>query len=256
MTGGILVQDPKRVLQTFIHQANHITVLTGAGMSTESGIPDFRSAGGIWSEDLSRMDAISRSYFEQYPELFWPKFKDLFQMKASGIHQPNQGHLYLAELEKQGKRVEIFTQNIDGLHKKAGSRHVYELHGSIQSATCPKCEAKYDLPYLLKEDVPRCTRINTSEKECGCIVKTDVVLFGDIVHHLDTLFHTIEKTDLLLVIGTSLEVAPVNLVPQEAHYIPGLKQVLINLESTAFDQLFDLVIHNKIGELASELQKI
>lgn len=249
------MKDWKSAFQSFVTQANHITVLTGAGMSTESGIPDFRSAGGLWAEDMSRMEAMSRSYFEQYPKRFWPKFKALFQMKASGNHQPNQGHLYLAELEKQGKRIEIFTQNIDGLHKKAGNRHVYELHGSIQTATCPKCHAKYDLPHLLKEDVPRCTRINAKGGECGFIVKTDVVLFGDMVHHLDTLFHAVENTDLLLVIGTSLEVAPVNLVPQEAHYIKGLKKVLINLESTPYDDLFDLVIHEKIGELASKLMK-
>ncbi|ALC80579.1 MULTISPECIES: NAD-dependent protein deacylase [Bacillus] len=249
------MKDLRSVFQSFVHQADHITVLTGAGMSTESGIPDFRSAGGIWAEDMSRMEAMSRSYFEQYPKRFWPKFKGLFQMKASGNHEPNKGHLYLAELEKQGKSIEIFTQNIDGLHKKAGSRYVYELHGSIQTGTCPKCQTKYDLSHLLKEDVPRCTRINEKGTECGFIVKTDVVLFGDMVHHLDTLFQTIEKTDLLLVIGTSLEVAPVNLVPQEAHYIQGLNKALVNLEPTAYDDLFDLVIHEKIGELVSDMKR-
>jgi NAD-dependent deacetylase len=222
-------------------------------MSTESGIPDFRSSGGLWAEDMTRMEAISRSYFEQYPTQFWPKFKQLFQIKASGNHQPNQGHLYLAELEKQGKHVEIFTQNIDGLHKKAGSRHVYELHGSLQTATCSKCYSKYGLSHLLKEEVPRCTREKPDGSECGSILKTDVVLFGDMVHLLDTLFRSVEQADLLLVIGTSLEVAPVNLVPQEAHYIQGLKKVLINLESTAYDDLFDLVLHEKIGELSGEL---
>lgn len=103
-----------------IENAQCITVLTGAGMSTESGIPDFRSAGGIWTEDMSRMEAMSRDYYERYPKLFWPKFKELFQMKMTGTFQPNAGHLYLAGLEKRGKDVRVFTQNIDGLHIKAG----------------------------------------------------------------------------------------------------------------------------------------
>ncbi|TWN32398.1 NAD-dependent protein deacetylase [Bacillus licheniformis] len=143
-----------------IENAERITVLTGAGMSTESGIPDFRSAGGIWTEDLSRMEAMSRDYYERYPKLFWPKFKELFQMKMTGTYRPNDGHLYLAELEKSGKDVRVFTQNIDGLHLKAGSRHVYELHGSIQTAACPKCGARYGLDHILQEEVPRCNRVN------------------------------------------------------------------------------------------------
>ncbi len=101
-----------------VAQASHITVLSGAGMSTESGIPDFRSTGGVWTEDTSRMEAMSGSYFLSHPHQFWPKFKELFQMKMSGEYEPNAGHYFLANLEKQGKHVDIFTQNIDGLQKK------------------------------------------------------------------------------------------------------------------------------------------
>ncbi|MEH6971966.1 NAD-dependent protein deacylase [Bacillus sp. JJ675] len=236
-----------------IENAQCITVLTGAGMSTESGIPDFRSAGGIWTEDMSRMEAMSRDYYERYPKLFWPKFKELFQMKMTCTFQPNAGHLYLAGLEKRGKDVRVFTQNIDGLHIKAGSRRVYELHGSIQTAACPKCGARYGLEHILKDDVPRCSRINRKGEECGFILKTDVVLFGDAVQHFDTLFESLDESDLLLVIGTSLEVAPVRFVPGEAHLIPGLKKIMINLDDTPFDHLFDVVIHRKIAEFVKEI---
>ncbi|MDA1476063.1 NAD-dependent protein deacylase [Bacillus changyiensis] len=231
-----------------LEKAQHITVLTGAGMSTESGIPDFRSAGGIWTEDTSRMEAMSRDYFERYPKLFWPKFKELFQLKMSDSFQPNAGHRFLAELEKQGKDVNVFTQNIDGLHIEAGSQHVYELHGTLQTATCPTCGTQYGRAEMLQEEIPKCC-------QCRFILKPDVVLFGDIVQHLDTLFQVLNSTDLLLVIGTSLEVAPVRFVPEEAHMIPGLKKIMINLDETAYDQLFDLVIHRKIAEFISELNR-
>ncbi|WP_420806825.1 NAD-dependent protein deacylase [Bacillus nakamurai] len=238
---------------TLINQAERIAVLTGAGMSTESGIPDFRSADGIWTEDTSRMEAMSREYFERRPREFWPKFKQLFQMKMSGSYEPNAGHIYLAGLEKQGKQVDIFTQNIDGLHKKAGSTSVYELHGSIQTAVCPDCGSRYGISHLLKEDVPECTAKKADGKVCGTVLKTDVVLFGDLVQHFDTLYEKLDQADLLLVIGTSLEVAPARFVPEDASRIPGLKQVIINLEPTYCDHLFDLVIHQKIGEFAKQI---
>lgn len=185
-----------KAIRTILNDAQRIVVLTGAGMSTESGIPDFRSDEGIWTEDASRMEAMSLDYFLSHPRLFWPKFKQLFQMKMSGSFEPNEGHLLLAELEKQGKRVDIFTQNIDGLHKKAGSRHVYELHGSIQSAACPVCGARYELPHLLEQEVPECTAAGQAGAICGAVLKTDVVLFGDAVLHFDTLYEKLEQADL------------------------------------------------------------
>ncbi|MFS0655030.1 NAD-dependent protein deacylase [Bacillus sp. 179-C3.3 HS] len=241
------------VLRNRLAQANHITVLTGAGMSTESGIPDFRSTGGVWTEDSSRMEAMSRSYFLSHPHQFWPKFKDLFQMKMSGTYEPNAGHSFLADLEKQGKQVDIFTQNIDGLHKKAGSQHVYELHGSIQTATCPACKAEYDLPYLLKEDVPICQKIASNGCKCGRVLKTDVVLFGDMVQHFEQVERSMMQTDVLLVMGTSLEVAPARYIPEDAARIPSIFKVMVNMSETAFDPLFDLVFHEKIGDLVNAL---
>ncbi|MGE6630822.1 NAD-dependent protein deacylase [Bacillus sp. NPDC077027] len=235
-----------------IGKAAHVTVLTGAGMSTESGIPDFRSTGGLWTEDTSRMEAMSRHYFLQHPDQFWPKFKDLFQMKMSGSYEPNAGHFYLAELEQQGKQVDIFTQNIDGLHKKAGSQHVYELHGSIQTATCPRCKTQYHIPYLLKEEVPICNQTKPSGETCAQVLATDVVLFGDRVKHLDQVERALRQSDVLLVIGTSLEVAPARYIPEDASRIPSLQKVMINLSDTESDPLFDLVIQERIGDFVKK----
>lgn len=241
------------VLREKLAQATHITVLSGAGMSTESGIPDFRSTGGLWTEDLSRMEAMSRSYFLSHPHQFWPKFKELFQMKMSGEYEPNAGHSFLANLEKQGKKVDIFTQNIDGLHKKAGSKHVYELHGSIQTATCPACRITYKLPYLLKEEVPVCQKVFSGDRMCGRVLKTDVVLFGDRVQHFDQVDRSLQQTDMLLVMGTSLEVAPARYIPEDAAQLPSIFKVMMNLSETEYDPLFDLVFHERIGDLVNSL---
>uniref|UniRef100_UPI003EB8A7E8 NAD-dependent protein deacylase n=1 Tax=Bacillus maqinnsis TaxID=3229854 RepID=UPI003EB8A7E8 len=240
-------------LREKLAQAEHITVLSGAGMSTESGIPDFRSTGGLWTEDTSRMEAMSRSYFLSHPHQFWPKFKELFQMKMSGDYEPNRGHAFLANLEKQGKHVDIFTQNIDGLHKKAGSLHVYELHGSIQTATCPSCQTQYDLPFLLKEEVPVCQKNSSSGKPCGRVLKPDVVLFGDRVQHFDQVERSLQETEVLLVIGTSLEVAPARYIPEDAARFPSIFKVMVNLSETEYDPLFDLVFHERIGDLVESL---
>ncbi|MGV2540610.1 NAD-dependent protein deacylase [Bacillus pumilus] len=246
-------QTKVAALREKLMQASHIMVLSGAGMSTESGIPDFRSTGGLWTEDTSRMEAMSRSYFLSHPQHFWPKFKELFQMKMSGEYEPNSGHTFLASLEKQGKHVDIFTQNIDGLHKKAGSQHVYELHGSIQTATCPSCQATYELPYLLQEEVPVCLKVSSDGRTCGRVLKTDVVLFGDRVKHFDQVEKSLQRADLLLVMGTSLEVAPARYIPEDAAQNPSIFKVMMNLSETEYDPLFDLVFHERIGDLVKAL---
>ncbi|AZV51753.1 NAD-dependent protein deacylase [Bacillus pumilus] len=246
-------QTKVAALSEKLTQASHIMVLSGAGMSTESGIPDFRSTGGLWTEDTARMEAMSRSYFLSHPQQFWPKFKELFQMKMSGEYEPNSGHTFLASLEKQGKHVDIFTQNIDGLHKKAGSQHVYELHGSIQTATCPSCHATYELPYLLQEEVPVCLKVSSDGRTCGRVLKTDVVLFGDRVKHFDQVEKSLQRADLLLVMGTSLEVAPARYIPEDAAQNPSIFKVMMNLSETEYDPLFDLVFHERIGDLVKAL---
>ncbi|MFS2247034.1 NAD-dependent protein deacylase [Bacillus sp. A31] len=246
-------QTKVAALSEKLTQASHIMVLSGAGMSTESGIPDFRSTGGLWTEDTARMEAMSRSYFLSHPQQFWPKFKELFQMKMSGEYEPNSGHTFLASLEKQGKHVDIFTQNIDGLHKKAGSQHVYELHGSIQTATCSSCHATYELPYLLQEEVPVCLKVSSDGRTCGRVLKTDVVLFGDRVKHFDQVEKSLQRADLLLVMGTSLEVAPARYIPEDAAQNPSIFKVMMNLSETEYDPLFDLVFHERIGDLVKAL---
>jgi NAD-dependent deacetylase len=246
-------QTKVAALSEKLTQASHIMVLSGAGMSTESGIPDFRSTGGLWTEDTARMEAMSRSYFLSHPQQFWPKFKELFQMKMSGEYEPNSGHTFLASLEKQGKHVDIFTQNIDGLHKKAGSQHVYELHGSIQTATCPSCHATYELPYLLQEEVPVCLKVSSDGRTCGRVLKTDVVLFGDRIKHFDQVEKSLQRADLLLVMGTSLEVAPARYIPEDAAQNPSIFKVMMNLSETEYDPLFDLVFHERIGDLVKAL---
>nr|WP_035405700.1 NAD-dependent protein deacylase [Bacillus sp. SJS] len=242
-------------LATWLSEANVISVMTGAGVSTESGIPDFRSSQGLWTEDLSRTEVMSRSYFERNPKSFWRYFKDIFQTKLSTGHQPNKGHSFLRDLESMGKEVRIFTQNVDGLHQKAGSRHVYNMHGSIQSAECPKCKTSYGLDYIHEEEVPRCSALIGNGRRCDFILKPDVVLFGDTVQHMEEIYHTVDRSELLLVMGTSLEVYPVNQIPKDFRYRGDKKMVLINREPTRIDHVFDLVIHASIGETLEQAEE-
>ncbi|MFY4774173.1 NAD-dependent protein deacylase [Metabacillus sp. RGM 3146] len=235
------------MLKKLIGEAKVISVLTGAGISTESGIPDFRSTRGLWTEDVSRMDVISKSYFEAEPEQFWKYFKDIFQTKLSDQYEPNSGHYFLKELEDEKKDVRVFTQNVDGLHDKAGSSKVYELHGTIRYATCPECSRRHGLDYINVNELPQCI-------SCQTILKPDVVLFGDMVKHINELYNSVNESDLLLVIGTSLEVFPVSQVPRDFSRKPGLTKVLINKDPTIMDPFFDLVLPIKAGEAAEALR--
>lgn len=148
-------------------------------ISTESGIPNFRSSGGFWKEGENREYYISKCYFERNPKDFWKKYKDIFELKLMGNYKPNTGHLFIKELEEKGKNITVLTQNVDGLHQKAGNQHVIELHGTLQSATCPKCKTKYDITFINQHEIPRCTKENAKGKKCDFILKPDVVLFSD-----------------------------------------------------------------------------
>ena len=134
-----MLDNKIQALAELLTHTNQVTVLTGAGMSTESGIPDFRSANGLWTKDMSLAEAVSIDYFLQDPPAFWRTFKSIFAIKIAGKYLPNEGHQFLAWLESIGKKVTILTQNIDGLHQRAGSSEVIELHGSLMSASCPSC---------------------------------------------------------------------------------------------------------------------
>lgn len=232
-----------------IEKAKAITILTGAGVSTASGIPDFRSTNGLWTLGKSREYYMSRDYFYQDPEDFWEKYKDIFRLKLVKDYLPNQVHMYLRGLELQGKIVSVVTQNVDGLHSQAGNEHVIEYHGSLNTASCPACGTNYSLTYVMEEQVPRC-----NQKGCGDILKPDIVLFGDpITKHHDA-EAAIDQAELVLVLGTSLLVTPFNLLPQYAAN-QGIRLGIINQESTPMDELFDYVIQQDLIEVIHHINK-
>lgn len=237
-------------LQRYIEVSRRIVVLSGAGMSTESGIPDFRSPGGIW-EDEETMIAMSLSYWQDYPQLFWPKFKRIFMNEAHLQAQPNEGHYAIARLEDMGKEVTVLTQNVDGLHQLAGSTHVLEMHGGIRQAVCPVCQSRYDLDYVQREEVPRCSYISIKGAVCDAILQANVVLFEQEVRYLPEALRAVRTCDLMLVLGTSLTVYPVADLPR---YVikERTKLVIVNLDATDEDQRADLVIHDKIGKVLAE----
>ncbi|WP_074599635.1 NAD-dependent protein deacylase [Sediminibacillus halophilus] len=232
-----------------IDNANSIAVLTGAGVSTASGIPDFRSANGIWQEDQSREYYMSREYFHKDPEDFWVKYKEIFRLKLLKNYAPNHVHRYLREMEQKGKQISIVTQNVDGLHTAAGNQHVIEYHGNLNTATCPACGMQYPLVHVMTEQVPHCIQAG-----CGDILKPDIVLFGDPITKHDEAEAAVQQADLLLVMGTSLFVSPFNLLPVYAW--DGRKPSgLINRESTPMDDQFEFVIHADLSRTIKELKK-
>lgn len=240
-----------KVLQHLVDNASDIVVLTGAGMSTESGIPDFRSSEGVW-QNPDLVCAMSDDYLRQSPRQFWPKFKQVFMHPAYLKAEPNAGHQALSRLERMGKRVTIFTQNVDGLHQLAGSSTVFEMHGSVRTATCPVCRQEYGLAHILAEEVPTCHWINQKGAECGFVLSPDTVLFGQDVRHFDHAVTVIQNCDLLLVLGTSLMVDPVAELPnygRKAKVPIGI----VNLEETYLDGVVEVVLHEKIGEVLPQV---
>lgn len=222
-----------------IEHSKKAVVLTGAGISTESGIPDFRSPGtGLW-EKIDPMEALSTEVLYNKPEKFYQVgFKILMSMKDA---KPNEAHYILAEMEEKGIISGIITQNIDNLHHKAGSKKIYEVHGQIRSGSCINCGKKVDMSVLeekvnQKQIPPRCDT-------CNGILRPDVVMFGDpMPHDFEMAWREVESSDLLLVIGSSLTVSPVN-------YLPGLAKhlLIINKSETPFDVRADVVIRDSAG---------
>lgn len=237
-------EEKKKVetLREWIGQSGRIVYFGGAGTSTESQIPDFRSASGLYQtqshQTYSPEEMLSRSFFFSHPEDFYSFYKSKMLYPEA---KPNLAHKALAELERQGKLQAVITQNIDGLHQRAGSKCVLELHGSVHRNGCLSCGAFYTLADLLAipEAVPRC-------KACGGIIKPDVVLYeesldSDILHQS---VHAIRQADMLIVGGTSLTVNPAAGLVQYYH---GSKLVLINKTETAYDSFAQLVIREPIG---------
>ncbi|MEG1255043.1 NAD-dependent protein deacylase [Clostridium sp.] len=233
-------------LREIINNSNNIVFFGGAGMSTESGIPDFRSANGLFNEKLNITftpeQLVSHSFYMKYPELFFNFYKSKLIYPES---KPNAGHIALAKLEEMGKLKGIVTQNIDGLHQGAGSKNVFELHGSVHRNYCIKCNAFYDANFILESTgVPTCTR-------CGGRVKPDVVLYEEGLDE-DTIkgaVNAISKADTLIIGGTSLVVYP---AAGLINYFEGKNLVLINKSTTSADSKADLVIHDSIGKVLNE----
>ncbi len=233
-------------LQEIIYASDNIVFFGGAGVSTESGIPDFRSESGIFKSLEKYGDTperlVSHSYYLEHTDKFFSYYKDCLIFPEA---EPNSAHYTLARLEKEGKLKAIITQNIDGLHKKAGSKNVLELHGSVYRNYCEICKKEYDLNFILEsEGIPHCT--------CGGIIKPDVVLYEEALdmNILNKSAQYIMSADTLIVGGTSLVVYP---AAGLINYFKGKNLVLINKSKTDYDLLASLVINEAIGETLNKI---
>ncbi|WP_455538240.1 NAD-dependent protein deacylase [Terrisporobacter sp.] len=234
-------------LKELIDSHHNIVFFGGAGVSTESNIPDFRSASGLFNEKLNRNftpeQLVSHTFFMRYPEEFFKFYKDKLIYEDAN---PNKAHIALAKLEDMGKLNAIITQNIDGLHQKAGSKNVLELHGSIHRNYCTKCGKFYDLEDMLNlgNIIPHCD-------VCGGIVKPDVVLYEEALDNgiVNETVNALSNADLLIIGGTSLVVYP---AAGFIDYFDGNSIVLINKSTTSYDQKASLVINDSIGDVLSK----
>ena len=232
-------------LQSWIDQSRSIVFFGGAGVSTESGIPDFRSVDGLYNQHYKYPPEtmLSRSFFDSHPEEFFRFYRD--KMLISGA-KPNAAHKKLAELEAAGKLRSVVTQNIDGLHQAAGSRRVWELHGSVLRNKCMSCGRPYPTSAVAEsQGVPRCS--------CGGIIKPEVVLYEESLDSrvLEGALEDIRQADLLIIGGTSLVVYP---AAGLIHYYRGDRLVLINKSPTPYDRNADLVLTGPIGEILGQIQ--
>lgn len=229
-----------QMLKKWIEESENIVFFGGAGVSTESGIPDFRSVDGLYNQkfEYPPEQIISHSFFLKDPSYFFRFYRE--KMLPLGF-EPNITHLVLAKLEQEGKLSAVITQNIDGLHQKAGSRTVFELHGSVHRNYCTKCGAFYDAQFIKDSaDVPLCT--------CGGVIKPDVVLYEEQLNPntLDSSIDAIASADMLIIAGTSLTVYP---AAGLVRYYRGNKLVLINKDETPYDYKANLVIHSRLGDV-------
>ena len=233
-----------RKLQEIIKNSNSIVFFGGAGVSTESGIPDFRSQAGLYNQKYKYPPEkiLSHTFFIQHPKEFYEFYKE--KMNFLSFH-PNITHYKLTEFENCGKLKAVITQNIDGLHQKSGTKSVLELHGSVLRNYCMDCHKFYDASFVFNsEDISRCS--------CGGMIKPDVVLYEEPLND-ETVTEAIEKikeAEVFIVAGTSLKVFPANSL---IRYFKGKHLILINKEKTDFDDQADLVIHERLGKVFKEL---
>ena len=231
-------------LKQWVKESNNIVFFGGAGVSTESGIPDFRSVDGLYSQKFDYLPEtiISHSFYERDPEYFFRFYRE--KMLPLGF-EPNVTHKVLARWEQEGKLSAVVTQNIDGLHQKAGSKTVYELHGSVLRNYCTRCRKFYPAEFIRDSaGVPRCT--------CGGIVKPDVVLYEEGLDQrtIEKSVAAIRSADMLIVAGTSLTVYP---AAGLINYYRGNRLVLINRDETPYDGYANLVLHERLGDVFSQL---
>ncbi len=237
--------DKRKELQRMIDESNNIVFFGGAGVSTESNIPDFRSADGLFQEKhtYSPEQIVSHTFFVHKPELFYQFYKDKMMYLDA---KPNKAHLKLAELEATGKLKAVVTQNIDGLHQLAGSKNVLELHGSIHRNYCQKCGKFYDAKYVKEsEGIPKC--------ECGGTIKPDVVLYEEGLDDktIRESIQAISEADMLIIGGTSLVVYP---AAGFIDYFRGKYLVVLNKSTTSRDSYADLCIQEPIGEVLGSIE--
>ena len=238
------MEDKVAKLREMVQESDNIVFFGGAGVSTESGIADFRSVDGLYNQKWKYPPEtiLSHSFFERDPAEYYRFHRE--KLVVDGV-KPNRAHLRLAELEAEGKLRAVITQNIDGLHQAAGSKNVLELHGSILRSYCSRCRRPYPAEEMNRgQGVPRCV--------CGGIIRPDIVLYeepldDDVVRRA---IDYIRKAEVLIIGGTSLNVYP---AAGLINYYKGDKLVLVNLSETPYDSYADLVIHEKIGEVFSQI---
>ncbi|EXM38304.1 hypothetical protein RASY3_10445 [Ruminococcus albus SY3] len=231
-------------LQEIISDSKSVVFFGGAGVSTESGIPDFRSVDGLYNQkyDYPPETILSHTFFMDKTEEFYKFYRDKMLCLTA---KPNKAHLKLAEMEKAGKLTAIVTQNIDGLHQAAGSKNVYELHGSVLRNYCMKCHKPYPVEDILNgTGVPKCT--------CGGTIKPDVVLYEEGLDNatVEGAVESISRADCLIIAGTSLTVYP---AAGMVRYFRGKHLVLINRDPTPMDDMCELVLHEKVGEVLDKI---
>ena len=233
-------------LQTMINESKRIVFFGGAGVSTESGIKDFRSVDGLYNEkyDYPPEVMLSRSFFNEHKTEFYKFYKD--KLNCLDV-EPNVTHQYLKKLEDQGKLSAIVTQNIDGLHEKAGNKNIYLLHGTIYKNHCMMCGKEYNAEYVFNSEdvIPRC--------KCKGIIKPDVVLYEEGLDNetVNGAIDAISNADMLIIGGTSLVVYP---AASFIRYFRGKYLVIINRDSTSYDRNANLVIHDSLGNIFSKLK--
>ena len=235
-----------KTLQQIVDESKSIVFFGGAGVSTESGIPDFRSVDGLYNQqyDYPPETIISHSFYQRNPKEFYRFYKNKMIFPSA---KPNPAHLALAKLEQEGRLKAVITQNIDGLHQAAGSKNVLELHGSVYRNYCRKCGKEFDAEYILNsKGVPVCD-------SCGGQIKPDVVLYEEGLNQqtLEDAVYYISHADMLIIGGTSLAVYP---AAGLIDYYRGNKLVLINKSTTSMDSRADLLIQAGLGEVFGQVR--